>query len=126
MTTRVYGIRHGETAWNASGRWQGHAAVPLSDTGLEQARILARYLAQNGPRFAALYSSDLLRAMQTAQAIAGALDLPVCPDTRLREVDTGEWQGMTRTEVEAWDAERYAAFQANWHEVPIPGGESRN
>ncbi len=126
MVTRVYGIRHGETAWNATGRWQGHAPVPLNDTGQAQARQLAAWLARSDEHIDVIYSSDLKRAWQTAEAIASALGLPVLPDRRLREVDLGEWQGLTSAEAEAWDAERYAAFKADWYTVPTPGGESRN
>ncbi|NDJ78728.1 MAG: histidine phosphatase family protein [Chloroflexi bacterium] len=129
-TTRVLLIRHGETDWNAAGRWQGHAPVPLNATGAEQARKLAAYLAdqrtRNGTRFDTLYSSDLTRSMQTATAVAQALGLEVRPDVRLREVDLGEWQGLNRAETQAWDPERYAAFVADWYTVPPPGGESRN
>jgi broad specificity phosphatase PhoE len=126
MTTRVLLIRHGETAWNATGRWQGQAPVPLNESGMSQARRLGAYLAANGTRIDAIYSSDLLRAKQTAQAIAEPLNLPIFQEPRLREVDLGDWQGLTREEAEAWDGERYAAFRANWHTVPTPNGESRN
>jgi broad specificity phosphatase PhoE len=126
MTTRVWCIRHGETAWNATGRWQGHAPVPLNDAGLLQSCQLGRYLARSGIRIAALYSSDLKRAMQTAEAIAGPLGLPIHPEPRLREVDLGDWQGLTREEAEAWDPDRYVAFRADWYNVPTPNGETRN
>ena len=125
-TTRVLCIRHGETAWNATGRWQGHAPVPLNDAGLAQSRRLGAYLAGTNSRIRAIYSSDLKRAMQTAQAIADALDLEVRPDPRLREMDLGDWQGLTLQEAETWDAERYAAYRADWYNTPPPGGESRN
>jgi broad specificity phosphatase PhoE len=126
MTTRVYCIRHGETVWNTSGRWQGLAPVPLSETGLAQAERLACYLADTTTPIAVLYSSDLKRAMQTARALAAALDLPIRPEPRLREVDLGDWQGLTREEAEAWDPERYAAFRADWYNTPTPNGESRS
>ena len=124
-TTRILLIRHGETDWNAAGRWQGHAPVPLNATGLRQSVALGRYLAERSPwRVAAVYSSDLPRATQTAQAIADALELPVRPDPRLREKDLGHWQGLTREEVRAWDAERYAHYREHWPDVPVPGGET--
>lgn len=126
MTTRVLLIRHGETAWNANGRWQGHAPVPLNESGLAQSQRLGRYIKSEDVRIDVIYSSDLKRAMQTADPIAEALNLPIHPDPRLREVDLGDWQGLTREEAEAWDAERYAAFRADWHAVPTPNGESRN
>lgn len=126
MTTRVLLIRHGETDWNAAGRWQGHAPVPLNAEGLSQSAALGRHIAHNGYRIDAIYSSDLLRAVQTAGAIATPLHLPVFQDKRLREVDLGDWQGLTRAEAEAWDPERFAAFNADWYNVPPPEGESRN
>ncbi len=122
--TRVLCIRHGETDWNAAGRWQGHAPVPLNAAGRAQSQALGNYLARNGWPLAAIYSSDLPRAMQTAQAIADALGLTVHPDARLREIDLGEWQGLTREEVLAWDGERYAAHQADRDHVPTPNGET--
>ncbi len=126
MTTRVLCIRHGETAWNATGRWQGHAPVPLNDAGLAQARQLGAYLAARALPIRAIYSSDLKRAMQTAQAIGGALRIEVQPDPRLREVDLGNWQGLTHQEAEAWDGKHYAAYRADWYDTPPPDGESRN
>lgn len=125
MTTRIFLIRHGETDWNAAGRWQGHAPVPLNTVGQAQSAALGQYMAQQDITLAALYSSDLLRAMQTAQAVADALGLDVRPDARLREYDLGEWQGLTRAEVQSWDAERYAAVAADSYKMPRPGGESR-
>lgn len=124
MTTRVLLIRHGETDWNAEGRWQGHAPVPLNEAGLQQSAALGRYLAQNGYTLDAIYSSDLPRAAQTAAAVAQALGLMVQTDARFRESDLGEWQGMTRAEVQAWDGERFAAFEADWFHNTRPGGES--
>jgi len=126
MTTRALLIRHGETAWNSTGRWQGHAPVPLNEAGMAQSAALGRYLARNGFRICAVYSSDLKRALQTAEAIGAALGLPVLTDVRLREVDLGDWQGLTREEAEVWDADRYAAFRADWRHVPTPDGESRD
>ena len=124
-TTRILLVRHGETDWNAAGRWQGHAPVPLNATGLRQSAALGRYLAaQRIWSIAAVYSSDLPRAMQTARAIADALGLAVRSDERWREKDLGHWQGLTREEVERWDGERYARYRANWPHAPIPGGES--
>ena len=125
MPTRVLLIRHGETDWNALGRWQGNAPVPLNEAGLAQARALATYLAAQPWRIDVIYSSPLPRARQSAQAIADALGLPVRTDDRLREVDLGDWQGLNRAEVEAWDAERYAAYVPDWYNVAPPNGESR-
>ncbi len=124
MITRLTLIRHGHTAWNAAGRYQGHAPVPLSERGLAQARCLAVALASGEP-VAAIYSSDLPRCRQTAVPIAAALGLDVTYDARFRELDYGHWQGLTREELAALDDERYAAFRADPFEVQIPGGESQ-
>lgn len=124
-TTRVYLIRHGETAWNASGRWQGHAPVPLNDTGRAQSAALGRYLAQHDVSFDAFYSSDLLRAIQTAQAVAEPLGLDVIKESRVREIDLGNWQGLTRDEAAAWDPDNWQRYAADWRDVPVPSGESR-
>ncbi|MBN1681711.1 MAG: histidine phosphatase family protein [Anaerolineae bacterium] len=126
MLTRLIYIRHGETAWNSTGRWQGHAPIPLNDSGIHQANLLARYLAENTIQITTLYSSPTKRALQTAEIVAQAIDVPVHLDPDLREVDLGEWQGLTRQEVLAWDSERFLAFEADWYNVPTPNGENRN
>jgi broad specificity phosphatase PhoE len=90
--------RHGETDWNRERRWQGHGGTGLNETGRLQARALARDLA--GEPLAAVYSSDLERARETAEILARELGLPLQLDPRLREVDVGEWSGLTWPEVE--------------------------
>lgn len=93
---RILLVRHGESEWNAIGRWQGQADPPLTDTGRSQARRAARTLGA----VAAIASSDLVRAHHTAELIAGELGVgPVLIDHRLRERDAGEWSGLTRAEV---------------------------
>ncbi|MCS7288073.1 MAG: histidine phosphatase family protein [Roseiflexus sp.] len=100
MTT-FYIIRHGQTDWNLQGRWQGKADIPLNDTGRNQAQRLARHLHRRGVRFDAIYSSDLLRAWETATLIANKLDITPVPLPALREIDVGAWSGLTRNEVMA-------------------------
>jgi broad specificity phosphatase PhoE len=90
--------RHGETDWNRERRWQGHAQTSLNATGREQACVLARELADDPPD--AIYSSDLPRSRETAEIVASSCGLPVQLDERLREVDVGEWSGLTSVEVE--------------------------
>lgn len=123
-TTRIGLIRHGETLWNRNGRWQGHAPVPLNDEGLAQAELLAAYLAAQRDPATVIYSSDLTRAMQTAKAIAARLNIPIIPDRLWREIDVGEWQGLTVEEVRAWDPERLAVVASDPQRQPRPGGES--
>jgi len=122
--TRVALIRHGETLWNATGRWQGHAAIALNDEGKRQAALLADYLGKTPDAFAAIYSSDLSRAAITAQMVSQKIGKPVLLDPRLREIDLGEWQGLTHEDIRAWDGERYARIQLDPHHTPRPGGES--
>jgi broad specificity phosphatase PhoE len=95
--TEIVVARHGETDWNAESRFQGHADPPLNDRGRAQARALAERLADAG--VAAVYSSDLRRAAETAAVVAARLGLTVAQDSRLREIDVGEWSGLTVDEV---------------------------
>lgn len=116
-------VRHGETRWNAERRLQGHIDIPLNDTGLTQAASTARSL--DGLRFGAIYSSDLLRARQTASAIAGTRGQPLQTEPRLRERHYGAFQGLTYDEARARFPDAYERFTARDTEQPIPGdGES--
>lgn len=123
-TTILTLIRHGHTEWNALGRYQGYAPIPLSQRGLAQAACLAAALAADPPPDAA-YCSDLARCRQTIAPLAAALSLPVTHDARLREVDYGHWQGLTRAEAAAWDSVAFAAYSADPENTVIPGGESQ-
>jgi uncharacterized phosphatase len=120
-STRVLVVRHGQSVWNADGRWQGHADPPLSALGTLQAKVAASSLGSVD----AIVASDLARAVDTARIIAGQLGVgPVDVDPRLREVDAGEWTGLTRDEIEAawpgWLAEghRPPAFE-HWEHVAV-------
>jgi broad specificity phosphatase PhoE len=108
--------RHGQSDWNATRRWQGHADRPLTEKGREQARALAERLRH--VELDAVYSSDLRRAADTAAAVSNeVIELPA-----LREVDVGSWSGLTRAEAE----ERFPDGVARWREG-FPGwddGES--
>jgi broad specificity phosphatase PhoE len=90
-------VRHGQSEWNAIGRWQGHADPALSELGRRQAAVAAGSIgAIDG-----IVSSDLLRAAETAAIIGQQLGVgPVIVDERLRERDVGEWTGLTRTEID--------------------------
>lgn len=121
MSRRLVLLRHGRTAWNEAGRAQGHADVELDPTGHAQAEAAARHLATE--RIAALWSSDLARARQTAGYLAQRLALRVAEDPRLREFDVGRRQGLTLAEfAERFPAE-YAAWQRGDGLVPVKGGE---
>jgi probable phosphoglycerate mutase len=99
MTTLTI-ARHGETDWNAEGRFQGHADPPLNARGRVQAAVLAARLAEEPP-YAALYASDLRRAFETATILGRRVGLEPRPEAGLREIDVGNWSGMTREEIEA-------------------------
>jgi len=106
--------RHGQTAWNAQRRFQGHSDIPLDATGREQARDAARYLAAMHP--GAIFSSDLVRAAETAAYLGELTGLPVQLDKDLRERGGGSWEGLTDREIR----EGYPAEYAAW--IP-PDGE---
>ena len=108
--TRVFLLRHGQTAWNAEMRIQGQLDIPLDDTGLWQAQRLA--LALSGEHLDAVYSSDLQRARQTAAPLAAAAGLPVQLDPGLRERGFGSWEGHTYAEME----QRYPLETRRWRQ----------
>jgi len=98
--TRIIAVRHGETAWNVDTRIQGQLDIPLNDTGRWQAQRLARALAAREP-IDVVYSSDLLRAWETARAVSETTGAPVVTDEGLRERGFGVFQGKTFAEIEA-------------------------
>ena len=100
--TQVYLARHGQTAYNLEGRFQGQQPVPLDDTGREQARELAERAAAHG--FAALWCSPLLRARETADIVAARIGLEPIEDARLMETDAGDWTDRSFAEVQRADA----------------------
>jgi len=104
QATRVIAVRHGETAWNVETRMQGQLDIPLNEKGRWQAARVAAALADEA--FDAIYSSDLLRASQTAEVLARAQALPLVADRGLRERCFGVFEGLTFAEVEArWPAD---------------------
>jgi probable phosphoglycerate mutase len=118
--TRIVLARHGETDWNATGRWQGQADPALNDTGRRQAESLSGLLVGRG--ISAIYSSDLRRASETARLVAGRLGLEVVEDAHLREIDVGSWSGLTRADVEL----RFPDGFARWRSGEIGhDGETR-
>ncbi len=115
-------VRHGETDWNAEARAQGHADVPLNAVGRAQAQTVAPVLADFAPT--RLWSSDLVRAMQTADYVAAATGLPIERDPRLREYDVGKRSGLTATEFATSFPEEYAAWLAEDQSRLVPGEET--
>ena len=122
MSLRLLLLRHGETAWNRERRYQGWTDTPLSPEGLLQAEAAARELKEH--TFAAVYSSPLRRALDTAAAIAAPHGLEVETDPAFRELGFGQWEGLTLDEARARDAALYAGWAKTPHLVSPPGGES--
>ncbi len=121
--TRIIAVRHGETDWNASGRIQGHTDIALNHQGRWQAQQAAKSLVADEV-ISAVYSSDLVRAHDTASAIAEVFGLDVVSDKRLRERGFGNYEGRTFDDLERqWPADtaRWRARDPSW--AP-PGGES--
>ena len=100
-TRPIYLVRHGVTAWNREMRMQGHTDVPLDPEGRAQAEAIGARLSLLPAPPAAVYSSDLSRAVRTAEAIAAPLNLTVQTTALLRETMLGVWEGLTREEIEA-------------------------
>ena len=117
---RLVLLRHGRTAWNATGRAQGHADVELDETGHAQAAAVAPWLAGLGP--VALWSSDLARARQTAAYVEKETGLEARFDARLREFDVGERTGMTMAEFAAEHPDEHAAWLQD-RRAELPGAE---
>jgi len=121
-STRLCIVRHGETDWNAERRIQGHVDIPLNATGLSQAEAAARGIA--GEKFAAIYSSDLIRAMQTANTLGGVAGLAVVSEAGLRERNFGRMQGMRYEDIQTLDAIEAARFRQRDPYYDFGGGET--
>jgi glucosyl-3-phosphoglycerate phosphatase len=119
--SRLLLLRHGRTAYNHSGRWQGQADVPLDDVGRLQVKAVAEYLVPERP--VAVVASDLSRARDTGQAVADAAGVPLSLDARLREIDVGTWEDLTDADIAAHgDAEVLAAYRRG-EDVAAGGAE---
>lgn len=120
--TRIVAVRHGETAWNVQARIQGQLDVALNPRGQQQARRVAAALAQE--EIAAIYSSNLLRAWDTALAIADGAGLSVIPEPGLRERSFGDFEGMTFAEVDSQWPEQAARWRKREPHFAPNGGET--
>jgi broad specificity phosphatase PhoE len=119
---RVLIIRHGQTAYNKEFRNQGRADIELDDVGLSQANCLAESVSVEGADH--IYTSPLLRARRTAEAVAAKIGTTVSVDQRLAERDYGRWEGLTREQIIHIDPEGYEAYRADPIIQPSGGGES--
>lgn len=122
MALRLFLVRHGETVWNAEDRCQGFSDIELNERGRQQAEALARVFASEP--LAAVYSSTLGRSLETARLIAQPHHLKVEADERLKELNQGQFEGLTFQEIRA----NHSAFIRQWREHPahlrMPGGET--
>jgi broad specificity phosphatase PhoE len=119
--TRVYLVRHGQTAWNRELRFRGRADIPLNENGHKQASAIADTLKDKGIN--AIYTSPLRRSIETAQPVAESLQLEIVPAQELIDINYGEWEGLTYDEVR----QRYATVYRQWEVRPdlvtFPRGE---
>jgi probable phosphoglycerate mutase len=122
-TTNIILIRHGETAWNAERRLQGHLDIALNAEGERQAEALAAALA--GERFDAIVASDLQRARQTADAVAGRHGVQVRIDRALRERCYGGFEGLLYAQIEERFPAQFAAWQRRDIDATLPPGVNR-
>jgi glucosyl-3-phosphoglycerate phosphatase len=121
-TRRLVLWRHGQTAWNARGVFQGQLDVELDDLGRQQAKEAAPYVARYQPTV--IVTSDLSRAAETARCLTELTGVTAQPDPALRETHVGDWQGRGLVDIKATDGERYRAWRAGKN-VLAGGGESR-
>lgn len=121
-STQIIAIRHGETDWNLAARIQGHTDIPLNATGERQAQRLAQALADTP--LAHIYSSDLQRALHTAQALAQANGAPLSIHAALRERSFGDYEGARFTEIEASDPPSALRWRKRDPVFAPPQGES--
>jgi broad specificity phosphatase PhoE len=118
----IHLARHGQTAYNHEGRFQGHLPVPLDDTGRAQAAELAD--AATTIEIATLWCSPLARARETAEIVAARIGLQPHEDARFAETDTGDWTDRSFAEIKAEDPEGFARFARSDPTFRYPGGES--
>lgn len=124
----VWFLRHGQTDWNVERRFQGHADIPLNETGRIQARRNGEVLREDIVRYRPVFfSSPLIRASETMEIARTAMGLPprrYTIDDRLLEIDLGDWNGRTPAEIEAENPGAFAARERDKWRFAIPGGES--
>lgn len=119
---RFFLVRHGVTDFNAQSRMQGQTNEPLNEIGRNQAFAVGKRLSNE--KISVIYTSDLHRTLETARAIAEHHELTVTPDPRLREMDFGQWEGLTYDEIQVKDPEGLDKWSADILGFAPPGGEN--
>lgn len=122
MTNTIYLVRHGQTQWNIKGKTQGHGNSKLTEKGVNQAKELANSMVKYPIDY--IYSSDLGRAVETAQIISDKFDLDVIKTSGLREMGFGAWEGLLIKEIQQDYKDIYHTWRNEPHLAQIPGGET--
>jgi broad specificity phosphatase PhoE len=120
--SRVYLVRHGQTAWNVGEIFRGRADIPLDETGKLEVHLAGEAL--QGETLRAIYSSPLSRSMETAENIAKFHNISVTPLEAIIDISYGEWEGLANEEVQQKHPELHALWLNEPHKVQFPGGES--
>jgi broad specificity phosphatase PhoE len=120
--SRVYLVRHGQTAWNVGEIFRGRADIPLDETGKGEVHLAGETLKDE--TLHAVYSSPLSRSMETAENIAKFHDISVSPLDAIIDISYGEWEGLGNQEVQQKYPELHALWLSEPHKVLFPGGES--
>ena len=122
MNTKLILVRHGITDWNLEHRFQGQTDIPLNQYGFKQAGSIGKHLQNEKLDF--IYCSDLQRAKDTAKEVSKYHTCKLIPDQRLRELDFGQWEGLTYKEIQEKDGKYLSTWNENKLIVPPPEGES--
>lgn len=122
--TEIILARHGQTAWNIGEVFRGQTDIPLDETGIKQAELLAEYLGDK--KIEAIFSSPLQRALKTAQTVAQFHTLEVQVTQGLNDPSFGVWEGMPQQEVREKYRDLYGQWISSPHIVKLPGGEGLN
>jgi broad specificity phosphatase PhoE len=120
--SKVYLVRHGQTAWNVGEIFRGRADIPLDETGKQEVHLAGEALKNEALH--AVYSSPLSRSMETAENIAKFHNIPVTPFDAIIDISYGEWEGLENQEVKEKYPELHALWQREPHKIKFPGGES--
>ena len=121
---QLYLARHGETDWNLSNRIQGQTDIPLNENGRKQAVELVNTIKERGLHFDKIYTSKMMRAMETAKIVAGELGVKAQILEGIEEISFGEWEGYTWRQVREIFPEEYGIWHKNRRYQIPPGGES--
>lgn len=120
MKTKVFLVRHGETEWNKLGKFQGCQDIDLSQEGIVQAQYLSEKFSDN---FDYIYTSPLKRALQTAEVIANNKEIKPTIINELREINFGEWEGLTLKEISSNFPDEFTNWRTDKNEAPMCGGD---